>query len=43
MKLIDGNDLKRDLLNNGFEDIEIHKIIDNQPELTLVDPAIVIS
>jgi len=42
MKLIDADYLKRDLLNNAFDNIKMHEIIDNQPELTLVDPSIIV-
>ena len=43
MDIISKQNLKKSLIKNGWDNAELHKIIDNEPEYTIVDPAILVA
>ena len=42
MSIISKKDLKETLIKNGWDNAELHKIIDNEPEFTIEEPAILV-
>lgn len=42
MGIIHKQNLKENLIKNGWDNAELHKIIDNEPEFTIEEPAILV-